>query len=70
MNFKVFSVAVAVVVAQGLGGPEDYVFLPAEQDRNYALAVLGFWFKWVMREASVATEDTFGRIHDLAVGEL
>jgi integrase len=23
--------------------------------------VLGFWFKWVLREAGVATEDTWGR---------
>lgn len=35
--------------------------MPAEKDRNYALAVLGFWFKWVMREAGIATEDTWER---------
>jgi hypothetical protein len=29
--------------AQGYDGAEDFVFLPAEKDRNYALAVLGFW---------------------------
>lgn len=46
---------------QGLGGPEDYVFLPGERDRVYALAVLGFWFKWILREAGVATQDTWGR---------
>jgi integrase len=45
----------------GHGEPEDYVFLPAETDRTYALAVLGFWFKWVMREAGVATVDALGR---------
>jgi integrase len=27
----------------------------------YALAVLGFWFKWVMREAGVASVDALGR---------
>lgn len=48
-------------LAQGYGGPEDYVFLPGERDREYALAVLGFWFKWVMREANVALDDTWGR---------
>ena len=42
---------------QGYGGPEDHLFLPAENDRSYALAVLGFWFKWVMREAGLATTD-------------
>ena len=58
---QVYERLLAQAKAQGLGGPEDYVFLPAEKDRNYALAVLGFWFKWVLREAGVATEDTFGR---------
>lgn len=47
--------------SQGYGGPEDYVFLPAEKDRNYALAVLGFWFKWVMREAGLSTTDELDR---------
>jgi len=46
---------------QGFGGDEDYVFLPAEKDRNYALAVLGFWFKWVMREAGLSTTDELDR---------
>ena len=58
---QVYEAALAQARAQGLGGPEDYVFLPAERDREYALAVLGFWFKWVMREAGVPTEDTWGR---------
>jgi integrase len=47
--------------ARGFGGPEDYLFLPAENDRNYALAVLEFWFKWVMREAGLATTDEKNR---------
>ena len=50
---------------QGLGGPEDYLFLPAEKDRTYALAVLGFWFKWVLREAGVPSVDNFGRARTL-----
>jgi integrase len=45
----------------GFGGEDDYVFLPEEKDRNYALAVLGFWFKWVMREAGLPTSDNLGR---------
>lgn len=57
----VYESARAHALAQGCGGPDDYVFLPHEKDRNYALAVLGFWFKWVLREAGVATEDTWGR---------
>lgn len=58
---RVYEAALRYSKAQGYGGPEDYVFLPAEKDRNYALAVLGFWFKWVMREADIPTHDTFGR---------
>lgn len=50
---------------KGLGGPDDYVFLPAENDRNYALAVLGFWFKWVMRESGVQPVDVTGRFRTL-----
>lgn len=46
---------------QGYGGLEDYVFLPAEKDREYALAVLGFWFKWVMREAGLDSLDELER---------
>ena len=58
---QVYEVALARAQAQGQGGPEDYVFLPGETDRVYALAVLGFWFKWVMREAGVASVDALGR---------
>jgi len=46
---------------QGYAGAEDFVFLPAEKDRNYALAVLGFWFKWVLRESGLAISDEMNR---------
>ncbi len=62
---QVYEAALAQAQRDGRGGPEDYVFLPAETDRNYALAVLGFWFKWVMREAGVAPEDAMGRLRTL-----
>ena len=58
---QVYEVALARALAMGQGGPDDYVFLPGETDRFYALAVLGFWFKWVLREAGVATVDALGR---------
>ena len=58
---QVYEVALARAQEKGQGGAEDYVFLPAELDRVYALAVLGFWFKWVMREAGVASVDALGR---------
>lgn len=57
----VYEKALAHARAQGFGAPDDYVFLPAEQDREYALSVLGFWFKWVMREAGLPTEDAWSR---------
>lgn len=44
----------------GLDGPEDFVFLPQHHDRNYALSLLGFWFKWVLREAGVDELDATG----------
>jgi integrase len=58
---KVYEAALEKARQDGHGQPDDYVFLPAEKDRNYALAVLGFWFKWVMREAGVASADALGR---------
>jgi integrase len=58
---QIYEAALAQARTQGLGGAEDYVFLPGEKDRGYALAVLGFWFKWVMREADVPTADIWGR---------
>ncbi|WP_416546671.1 phage integrase SAM-like domain-containing protein [Limnohabitans sp. DCL3] len=62
---QVYAAAWAHAQKQGWGGPDDYLFLPAEKDRNYALAVLGFWFKWVMREAGVAPTDHTGRLRTL-----
>jgi integrase len=62
---QVYQAALAHAKSLGFGRPDDYVFLPAESDRVYALAVLGFWFKWVMREAGVAPEDAMGRLRTL-----
>lgn len=58
---QVYESALRKSQSQGFGGPEDYVFLPAEKNRDYALAVLGFWFKWVMREAGLSTTDELDR---------
>ena len=62
---QVYESALAKARRDGHGEPDDYVFLPAEKDRTYALAVLGFWFKWVMREAGVAPADSLGRLRTL-----
>ena len=34
--------------AQGQAKPDDYLFLPGLRDRNYALAVMGLMFNWVL----------------------
>lgn len=62
---QVYESALAYGKSRGYGGPDDYVFLPGETDRGYALAVLGFWFKWVMREAGVSPVDSLGRLRTL-----
>jgi len=62
---QVYETLLAKAQKQGFGSPEDYVFLPGEKDRGYALAVMGFWFKWVMREAGVASTDAVGRLRTL-----
>ena len=58
---RVFEAALARNRALGLDGPDDYVFLPEISDRTYALATLGFWFKWVLREAGLSQMDHLGR---------
>jgi integrase len=62
---KVYEAARRQHISEGHGGDEDYVFLPAEKDRNYALAVLGFWFKWCVREAGLASQDELGQTRTL-----
>lgn len=51
--------------AKGHDGASDYVFLPEVKDRQYALALLGFWLKWVMREAGIARVDNLGAARTL-----
>lgn len=40
---------------EGFAAPDDYLFLPQVKDRNQALAVLNFFFKWVLRQAGLET---------------
>lgn len=58
---RIFEAALARNRALGLDGPDDYVFLPEVSDRAYGLAALGFWFKWVLREAGLSQLDHLGR---------
>ena len=37
----------------GFGNPDDYVFLPHLQDRNYAHWVLSFYFNWVLQRTGL-----------------
>lgn len=39
---------------RGFGGPDDYLFLPHVKDRGQALAILNFFFKWVLETAGLA----------------
>ena len=50
---RVFEQALGRAQATGHGRPDDYVFLPELRDRQQALSILGFWFKWVLREAGM-----------------
>ena len=57
---RVYEAILRRAKAVGLAQPDDFVFLPHHHDRNYALSLLGFWFKWVLREADVAELDATG----------
>jgi len=41
--------------SEGLAAPDDYLFLPRVKDRNQALAVLNFFFKWVPQQTGLET---------------
>lgn len=41
--------------AQGWGAADDYLFFPELKNREHALAVLNFFFKWVLQEAGLET---------------
>ncbi len=49
----------------GKAGPEDYVFLKDEPDRDHALAILNFWLKWVLRESGLELCDNHGQPRSL-----
>ncbi|RYF56034.1 MAG: hypothetical protein EOO27_19455 [Comamonadaceae bacterium] len=35
---------------QGMAGPDDYLFMPQIANRDHALALLGFFFQWALRQ--------------------
>jgi hypothetical protein len=62
---RIYEMMLAHAKATGHGGPEDYLFMPAESDREHALAILNFWLKWVLREAGIPLTDTHGKTRTL-----
>jgi len=58
---RVYEAVVRRAKEKGWAEPDDYLFLPEEKNRAYVLAILGFWLKWLMREAGVPAVDHLGR---------
>ena len=58
---RVYEALKKYACAQGHATPDDHVFLPQEPNRHRALALMGFWFAWILREAGVTAHDEHGR---------
>ncbi len=39
--------------AQGYGGPDDYIFFPAEKNRRLLLDIIGWLFNWILNELDI-----------------
>jgi integrase len=39
--------------AQGYGGPDDYIFFPAEKNRRLLLDIIGWLFNWILKELDI-----------------
>jgi integrase len=50
---RVYECLLAYRGEQGYGGAEDYIFLPQLKNREHALAVLNFFFHWVLEKAGL-----------------
>jgi len=49
----VYKSIIAHYQSQKLTSPDDYIFMPALRDRNYAHWVLSFFFNWVLAETGL-----------------
>ncbi len=58
---RVYERLLQLRTAEGQAQAHDWVFLPQEKDREHALGVFNFWFKWVLREAKIPLQDTHGQ---------
>ena len=47
--------------AEGRAHPDDWGFLPQENNREHALKLFNFWLKWVLREANLSLQDNHGQ---------
>ena len=45
---RIYRQIVKYQAARGMAGAEDYLFLPDQQDRNYAMNILGLMLNWVL----------------------
>ena len=50
---RVYECLLAYRDEHGYGGAEDYVFMPQLKNREHALAVLNFFFHWVLEKAGL-----------------
>ena len=39
--------------SQGFGGPDDYIFFPAEKNRRLLLDIIGWLFNWILNELGI-----------------
>ena len=50
---RVYECLLAYRGEHGYGGAEDYIFMPQLKNREHALAVLNFFFHWVLEKAGL-----------------
>lgn len=58
---RIYEALRAKARSEGHAGPDDYLFLPKEKNREHVLAVMNFWLKWILREAGLALSDNRGQ---------
>lgn len=62
---RIYESLLAKARSDGYAGPDDYLFLPKEKNREHVLAVMNFWLKWILREAGLALSDNRGQARTL-----
>lgn len=62
---RIYEAMLAQAQAQGRGSADDYLFLPDEPNRAHALAILNFWFKWLLRDVGISLTDNLDQSRTL-----